>query len=257
MDDVEEIEASVASVKLQETEENASQQGKDEVVIRVNGTKFFLERATIDLLQSEFLDKMIDPETNFKKPEDGVYSVEANEECFSAFLHMIRYGSLPACMILDKEKESAHLQEAFFWGIEGKVREKIRETKTKLKISRRDLDNATRISIAVEKSKAHHNFREDDGCARIYCTECCNRDIDSRYSNGDKYTRCFCCDKMVYYKRDLGWCHKCSLCTDCQRSNSECPANRQVSSSHGGMSSTTAELEKKLLECITSITFQD
>lgn len=66
MEDVEGIEANMASVKLQETEENASQEGEDELLIRVGGTKFLLERATIDLFQSEFLDKLIDPETNFK-----------------------------------------------------------------------------------------------------------------------------------------------------------------------------------------------
>ena len=147
MEDVEGIEANMASVKLQETEENASQEGEDELLIRVGGTKFLLERATIDLFQSEFLDKLIDPETNFKKPEDGVYNVEANEEYFSVFLHMIRYGSLPACMLLDKENEAALLQEACFWGIEGKVREMIRETKTKLTIPRHQLDRLTHIHI--------------------------------------------------------------------------------------------------------------
>jgi hypothetical protein len=158
MEDVEGIQANMASVMLQETEENASQQGEGELLIRVGGTMFLLERATIDLFQSEFLDKLLDPETHFRKPEDSVYNVQADEECFSVFLHMIRYGSLPACMILDKEKESALLQEACFWGIEGKVQDKIRETKAKVEIPRHRLDQLTSIAINFLKTMAPEGY---------------------------------------------------------------------------------------------------
>jgi hypothetical protein len=251
MEDVEGIEANMASIKLQETKENASQQGKDELLIRVGGTKFLLDRAIIDLFQSEFLDKLIDPETNFKKPEDGVYNVEANEESFSVFLHMIRYGSLPACMILDKEKESTLLQEACFWGIEGKVQEKIRETKTKLTIPRHQFDKVAYISIKLKESKVHHNFRKDDGY-RVLCTECGSRDKDDRlvvFSGSRLYTNCRRCKKGVYYKPDLGWCHKCSLCTECQEKfKPECPADCQISCYYSRIASSTAELEEELQE---------
>eukprot|EP00978_Attheya_sp_CCMP212_P014386 scaffold36555_cov51-Attheya_sp.AAC.3 len=94
------LEASLASVnKLQEPEQV--------ILIRVGGTLFSLDERTIELFQSDFLNTLIDPESTFQKPEDGVYKVDANGECFSVFLHMVRYGSLPACIVVDNSKESA------------------------------------------------------------------------------------------------------------------------------------------------------
>ena len=42
----------------------------------------------MESLESEFLDKLLDPESSFLKPIDGIYTVDADDECFSAFLQI-------------------------------------------------------------------------------------------------------------------------------------------------------------------------
>ena len=71
------LEASMASVKLQEPEQV--------ILIRVGGTLFLLDEKTVELFQSDFLNTLIDPESTFQKPEDGVYNVDAATK--SVFLH--------------------------------------------------------------------------------------------------------------------------------------------------------------------------
>jgi hypothetical protein len=72
-----------------------------------------------------------------------------------------------------------------------------------------------------------HNHRHDDGCRRIYCDPCGNRDLDSRYGAGDHYTNCKSCRNAVCYKKNLEWCHKCfELCLGCQ--SNECPKSDDV-----------------------------
>jgi hypothetical protein len=251
------IEASMASVKLQETEEV--------ILIRVGGTQFSLDQTTIALFQSNFLNTLLNPESAFKKPDDGVYNVDANEECFSVFLHMVRYGSLPTCMVLDNSKESVLIQEAGFWGIETKVQHMVMQAaKRTLQIPRSELNQLLQLSALVEMSKVHHNWRNDDCNGRIYCDHCSNRDIDSRWyprrsadQPAQKYTDCKSCNKTIYYKPNLGWCHKCSLCTDCQSREPECPADCQVTArNYYGPGMSTAELKEKLQKSIKFISFQ-
>jgi hypothetical protein len=168
-------------------------------------------------------------------------------------------------MVLDNSKESVLIQEAGFWGIETKVRHMMQAAKRTLQIPRSELNQLLQLSALVEKSKVHHNWRKDDGAGRILCVHCSNRDIDSRWwghnsrsifnQPAQKYTDCKSCKTTIYYEPNLGWCHKCSLCTDCQ--TTECPADCQVTTrTYYGPGMSTAEHKEKLQKSIKSISFQ-
>ncbi|CAB9520691.1 expressed unknown protein [Seminavis robusta] len=199
----------------------------DEVLVRVGGRLFTLSKDTISKLETDFLSKLVDPDSNFQKPKGGVFIVQAGAAEFSAMLHLIEYGSFPAVMLLE-EKEAVLLREAAFWGVEDKVKKAVRDGRMKMKPSRSVFQRGVQLSMEVDKAKRHHNQREDDNCARIYCTDCYSRDIDDRFGHGDSYTQCYNCKKDVKYNPKLGWCHKCRLCRACQGGN-ECLSDRNRS----------------------------
>ena len=209
------LEASMASVKLQETEHV--------ILIRVRGTVFSLDERTVGSFQSDFLNTLIDPESTFQKSEDGVYNVDANEECFSVFLHMVRYRSLPTYIVLDTSKESVLIREAGFWGIETKVQAMIKQAKRTL-IPCSEVQELIRYSHVLESPKVHHNCRIDDSHGFMYCAQCqCDdRGMASdwwsfRTSRDNKILVCRMCETNILHNiPDLEWCHRCSLCTKCQ-----------------------------------------
>jgi hypothetical protein len=63
--------------------------------LSIRGVSFLINEDDLERLQSGFLFALLDPETLFAQPEDRVFSVNADPECFSAFLHQARYGVLP------------------------------------------------------------------------------------------------------------------------------------------------------------------
>jgi hypothetical protein len=62
--------------------------------LSIRGVHFLITEGDIERLQSGFLTTLLDPESRFAQPEDCLYSVDADPECFSAFLHQARYGVL-------------------------------------------------------------------------------------------------------------------------------------------------------------------
>ena len=52
---------------------------------------FLIDESDVLLLKSSFLSAMLDKESQFAKPEDGVYTIDADPECFMAFLYFNRY----------------------------------------------------------------------------------------------------------------------------------------------------------------------
>lgn len=244
-------------------------QPKLDILLRVQATTFSLDPATIHAFQSDFLNTLIDPDTHFRKPEDGVYTVDASAEHFSALLHMIRYGSLPCNMIVDAHNQEVLLQEAVFWGMDAmKVQEKIQQAKSTWKSSREVLQDAMKLSLEIEKSKMHHNFRANDGHGGIYCLHCGNRDMDDRwYSSSSKsllllrsshkrYADCKNCRRTVNYKPNLGWCHKCRLCIQCQ-AGMECRADDPMTASSWNRppKKSTQQLRDELQNFTDSVAF--
>lgn len=250
-----------------------------EMRIRVGGVIFVLDHDTLQRLNSEYLNQRL----MLKDADDGNITVaaqgglrktfsqedatgvviEADPECFSAFLHMARFGTLPTS-IFNREKRTLLLHQAEnIWGIRSQVEEALEKARKDFRLScdcvgivnrclmmspltssiPPDVTGLTRLpapvplpvrseagssyasmppgASAICLSGPHHNFRRDDGQRRVFCSMCGNRDIDWRYHVGDYYSTCQTCSKDILYKPDLGWCHKCRQCSDCQAV--ECP----------------------------------
>jgi hypothetical protein len=201
--------------------------------LAVRGKAWVLDEQTVDKMNSDFMRRLLDPDSGFAIPADHIYRVDADPECFACILHLVRFGILPS----NSGGYQQLMTEAGFWGvvdvvqnaIEGAAAERGRLLQQKLRSNRWHFDVAVQNAMSAAAKKLHHNRREDDGHGRVYCTDCGNRDIDSRfYAAGglfskfaSNYTTCKNCKKMVLYDPQLNWCHKCSLCKKCQASS--CP----------------------------------
>ena len=220
----------------------------------VGGTPFLLDPDAVAKFNSSFLSTLLDPQSEFQKPQDGIFTVDADSECFSAFLHMVRYGSIPE-PFNDEGKRQLFLDQADFWCIKPRVVEAFtaakgqrgEEMKANIRQYRTPQQRLKDVCSRLAMSKVHHNHRYDDCNGRIYCSLCHNRDIDSRWYQKDgsiKYTSCKSCNRDVMYRPDLDWCHQCSLCERCQ-GGGECKADCHVSSRSYYEKSTTKELEEE------------
>lgn len=196
--------------------------------LQVGGKRFALDTDDVEKLGSSFLKALVDPESKFAQPEDGIFTIEADDACFSAFLYLSRYGHLPKLSMGD----DGILTQADFWGLREKVSAALKVRSDECSSHRSKLAKLTQLNELLVISKQHHNHRRDDGCGRIYCTDCGNRDMDSRFylkgakvaieATGSKYIDCKGCNKTIHCSTDLGWCHKCSLCLWCQKGK-HCP----------------------------------
>mmetsp|Transcript_42257 Transcript_42257/g.82941 ORF Transcript_42257/g.82941 Transcript_42257/m.82941 type:complete len:246 (-) Transcript_42257:23-760(-) len=190
--------------------------------ILVGGVPFVLDFETVSAFGSEFLTALVDPDSHFKKPEDGVYRVDADAECFSAFLHCIRFGDIPfyaAC----QEKDKLMLSQADFWGIQ----ERVKMSFPSVNHIRSLFQKASKLHTEAARSSTHHNCHSD-----------CNIGGTMEV---DHYTNCNKRRKGITFNRALGWCHKCSLCLNCQKSR--CPNdNRSTYSDNASSGKTTEQL---------------
>lgn len=224
--------------------------------LKVGGKYFVLDRGDIESFRSEFLSKLVTEDSPFQQPGDGIYVVEADPQWFSAFLHFARSGDLPC--VVDESKREAALVAADFWGIRDRISKKFGQH---LEFRRECYNQGyskgytiKSLEQQVVESKKHHNFRRDDGCGRIYCVDCDNRDIGLDlldYGNvarplSTRFHTCNKCNCEIYYKPNLDWCHKCQWCKSCQE-YSGCPA-ANVLSRCVGLRPSTADKEAELAE---------
>lgn len=194
----------------------------------IDGVPFAVDEGCIRKLGSEFLARLTNRESPFAPPEDGVYKVQADPECFSAICHLARFGALPSTMLVGSKKKT--LEEASaFWGVEALVDQAIRQNRAERRQSLAAVLEAGLASISFEQIAAqilHHNCRRSDGNGRIYCTTCGNRDFDNRFRERDNYAYCKQCSKQIVYSENLDWCHQCSCCRSCQQAS--CPDDCHV-----------------------------
>ena len=92
------------------------------VHLLVSDAMFTLDRKTVELFKSDFLTALVNPETKFKKPDNGTCKVQADPEYFSAFLHFIRFGKLPNIDSRYKDEDCV-LSQADFWNVRDQVEE--------------------------------------------------------------------------------------------------------------------------------------
>ena len=219
--------------------------------LSVQGVPFAIEASLLDTIKSDFLSTLLANGSAFASSADpeGVFAIDAvDPEAFSAILHLSRFGSLSVT-----SDDDVLVTAADFLGqsVSVRVNAAMEDRAGRLRAA---LDHgvaslAPRIEYIADGyikecnafllSKQHHNFREDDGHGRVYCTDCRNRDFDSRFyaagsgnailgykREGCDYAPCKRCGTMMEYKPDLGWCHKCQLCRRCQ--SCECPCDGQL-----------------------------
>ncbi|KAJ9473399.1 hypothetical protein DIPPA_28190 [Diplonema papillatum] len=165
---------------------------------------------------------------------DGVYKVPVDAQGFSAVLHWTRFGDNA---VVGHATESSCQEAARFLGLGDRLldaataaRARVTQAATaaadsgraKFAELLRDFDSQIRGNENEISDKTNHHTRfRNDGHGRIYCTSCHDREIDSRFGEGDKYTLCGRCSKQIlahddWHGAEYGYCHKCKLCTRCQ-----------------------------------------
>lgn len=94
----------------------------DELLLRVGGQLFALDQAAVASLGSSFLTKLVADDSPFQPPQDGVYLVDADPECFSLLLHVAKFGPprgmLQTSYDISKEENPILEQQADFWGVD-------------------------------------------------------------------------------------------------------------------------------------------
>jgi BTB/POZ domain len=226
--------------------------------LEIGGKIFVLDADDIKTFQSDFLSTLVSENSPFRKPDNGMYVVDANAQWFSAFLHLTRFNTFPVeynyIKNISDEYLSNALSEADFWGIKDRVSREIATLSNMMGDIRNEAHREGHrqgtshgieirdLKQNVRESGKHHNYRRNDCNGRVYCTECSHRDLDG----ANKYATCTKCHSQFYYKVDLNWCHKCKLCQRCQAY--ECPADQMISYRWGQYtkSSTTAERKAEL-----------
>ncbi|KAL9189253.1 hypothetical protein ACHAXT_011743 [Thalassiosira profunda] len=246
--------------------------------LEVGGKPFALDSEDVEKLGSLFLSTLVDPESNFAQPEDGIYPVEADAACFAAFLFFGRFGVLPSLTL----EKSYLLDQADFWGLRGKISAELDKQSQERAATKKELEEKhekklrqyAKVAIELDSAKKHHNHRFDDRFGRVCCTSCpystqdpkkivmtdkygnamADKDgnvIFATSSRSSRVLKCDCkrCNKTIKYRGGsdyLGWCHKCSLCDDCQDSHfSECP-NDATWQRVSPKPKTTAQLQAEL-----------
>ena len=188
------------------------------IVLIVGGTNFQVERHVLNGMNSEFINRFIDPDSPFLENQTREYIVHADPEIFSILLHFFRYGKL-----LFNERIML-MEQADFWGVSDQIGAEMEQMKRDQSAAggariKRMIPTIRQVFYKAFTEEMHHNYRYDDGSGRrIYCSICRHRDFDSRFSPGDDYTECIKCRSKIKYKRDLDWCHQCKLCIRCQKS---------------------------------------
>lgn len=140
---------------ISEYDFGTKQNGDAEVRVRVAGLSFLLDLDTVHKLNSELLNRSTllksspslqeqgSPWKNIPDEENMVVLDDADAECFSAFVHMARFGTLPTS-IFSKEKRDLLLQQSDVWGIRVQVEEALAK-------ARNDFRNACDCAGAIHR----------------------------------------------------------------------------------------------------------
>ena len=100
-------------LKMEKTSTSPENQN---ISLNVGGTLFILNPDDASNFQSEFLSKLVDPDSTSKffRPDDRVFMVDADPEFLSIFLLLARRGgSIPQSLI--REKYEFLFEQADFW----------------------------------------------------------------------------------------------------------------------------------------------
>lgn len=143
----------------------------------VGDVGFMVDDAFVHAFESERLTNLLE----LGIPKDGIYRVDADPACFSSFLHLIRFGSLPQCK--SNEEEMMLLAEADFWGVRPRIE--------------KELVGHSSSSSCSPKSKCNKTMREsgdDIPCPRAFKNcHCPRHNVCHYYANTPPFLECFHC----------------------------------------------------------------
>uniref|UniRef100_T1J654 1-acyl-sn-glycerol-3-phosphate acyltransferase n=1 Tax=Strigamia maritima TaxID=126957 RepID=T1J654_STRMM len=67
---------------------------KDRIKLNVGGTVFETTRSTVEKLGSDYFSRLLDPNSSFSQPTDGIFFIDRDPECFRVILNIARYGEV-------------------------------------------------------------------------------------------------------------------------------------------------------------------
>jgi hypothetical protein len=89
--------------------------------LQLGNQHFALTDDDVEKLDSPFLSALLNASTPFSKPDDGIYQIDADAQCFASFLVLAQYGRW---MMIHDDRDFC-LQQADFWGIREKIKSQI------------------------------------------------------------------------------------------------------------------------------------
>ena len=198
---------------------------------------FILDNDTIERLNSKLLNDIIISEPEVLKFGHRCFSVDADSEAFFSFVQMARYETLPVSLFTSSEKYDKLLKDADFWGIRSTVIDTISNIMN-------DLETRATIQVAgsvcdMENEPHHNSRRKGQNLISIgsYCTQCSYTEDRCVFLEGELYASCKSCNKDIFYRSELSYCHKCCCCIKCQ-TTSHCIRNTNVHSSRSSQTQT-------------------
>jgi hypothetical protein len=227
--------------------------------LQLGNQHFALTDEDVEKLNSPFLSALLDASTPFSKPDDGIYQIDADAQCFAAFLVLAQYGTWTR---VDDDRDFC-LQQADFWGIREKIIEQICIVDHNKTLLKKAVATVCSLREKLDQAKRHHNSRRHDKQGKVCCVDCGLRVVGSLIElvgampcpdcqcrtrcrkTMSRDRKCRGCGQNVPYQPDLGLCHKCDTCTTCQ--TSECP-NNIVHYNYIVNHLTTDEIRKELLQ---------
>ena len=158
---------------------------QEAILVRVGGVLFAMDQETIHRFGSRVLTLLLDLQSSFQQPHDGIYKVdEADAESFSVFLHLARFRTLPCSL----HGTATIYREADFWDIQSKVEAAFRRSEEE------SLLFCKALGWGLLPDSSDIKQQED----KIQCTECGRKDT----------MVCPYCRRSLKHKSELvcEWC---------------------------------------------------
>jgi hypothetical protein len=127
---------------------------------------FALTDEDVKKFDSPFLSALLNASTPFSKPDDGIYQIDADAQCFASVLALAQYGTWTR---IDDDRDFC-LQQADFWGIREKIKAQICTVGRNKTLLQQAVATVCRLQGELDQAKRHHNVRRHDGERRVQWT---------------------------------------------------------------------------------------
>jgi len=224
----------MVTVSIKRTNKPMNDKGREDTLkkrlashlyIDVGGHLFLLDLETIVKLDSELLNSriydcasLLSSSADKKDRLQAFIRIDADHECFATFVQLARYDSLPISA-LSKNKQKKLLEQAELWGIHSNVSMALFKAREDIILQAALLQGSPQTTQRFF-CRPHHNHRMCDTTVIAfgsYCTQCSFSEQGEVFLEGERYSHCLQCQRDIFYKSDLDFCHNCRCCSDCQQ----------------------------------------